>query len=165
MTLRGSGNLAKTMNRNDIERFLALVGPLNDNECRLWTGCLRNAKYGQFYAAGERRGAHVVAFEIAFGPVPTGSNVLHKCDVPLCVNPPHLFLGSIAENNADRERKGRGRQPRGEKNGQAKLSYEKAAEIRWLIFGGKTHEECAQMFRVSKSAIGFVARYETWVQQ
>ncbi len=58
--------------------------------------------------------AHRVAWLIEKGPVPDGLCVLHRCDNPPCVNPEHLFLGTVQDNNADRDAKGRGRLPRPE---------------------------------------------------
>jgi hypothetical protein len=51
--------------------------------------------------------AHREAWVRAFGAIPEGSCVLHRCDNPPCVNPAHLFLGSRVDNNADRTVKGR----------------------------------------------------------
>lgn len=41
------------------------------------------------------------------GPIPEGMQVLHRCDVPYCVNPEHLFLGTDKENHRDKTAKGR----------------------------------------------------------
>jgi hypothetical protein len=43
--------------------------------------------------------------------------VLHRCDNPPCVNPAHLWLGTQADNAADRETKKRGNHARGERHG------------------------------------------------
>jgi hypothetical protein len=53
------------------------------------------------------RGAHVVSYEIHNGRVPAGLRVLHRCDVGMCVNPSHLFIGTAKDNTADMIAKGR----------------------------------------------------------
>ncbi len=51
--------------------------------------------------------AHRLAWIYTHGPIADGLHVLHKCDVRLCVRPGHLFLGTEADNMADRDAKGR----------------------------------------------------------
>jgi hypothetical protein len=55
----------------------------------------------------KKKGPYRRAYEIAKGPIPSGLCVCHACDMPLCCNPDHLWLGTYAENMADRSRKGR----------------------------------------------------------
>ena len=75
--------------------------------CWLWDG--RDIKgYGAVSVANKSKLAHRVSYEYHKGPIPDGMFVLHKCDMPLCINPEHLFLGTHAENMADMKRKGRG---------------------------------------------------------
>lgn len=78
--------------------------------CWLWTaGTIRG--YGQIGSVinGKRRPAyaHRLSWEMAHGPILDGLEVLHKCDVPLCVRPDHLFLGSQQDNLTDARQKGR----------------------------------------------------------
>lgn len=76
--------------------------------CWLWTGTVTRWGYGQIL--GPHRvplTASRVAWELMHGPIPKGLQVHHHCDVPLCVRPDHLWLGTQAENLADARRKGR----------------------------------------------------------
>ncbi len=71
-------------------------------------------QYGRIRALrGFQEYAHRVSWEMFCGEIPAGQKVLHRCDVSLCVNPDHLFLGTQKENVHDCEKKGRGRHPSG----------------------------------------------------
>jgi hypothetical protein len=81
--------------------------PGMDTPCLEWqAGCDRFG-YGRLKRASKREYAHRIAWKFANGPIPSGLYVLHKCDNPPCVNSDHLFLGTIADNNADMVAKGR----------------------------------------------------------
>lgn len=81
----------------------------------MWTAHCDRQGYGTLTAMPEESAkgkrwpfmAHRISFEQFRGPIPEGMCVLHKCDVPSCVNPDHLFLGSNADNMADKVAKGR----------------------------------------------------------
>lgn len=92
------------------ERFWRYVDRTDDG-CWLWTGYL-NAQtgYGRFYPrGGPIVGAHRFMWEIQHGPIPSGMEVCHTCDVRPCVRPDHLFLGTRADNVRDMMAKGRGK--------------------------------------------------------
>src|SRR5687767_11309763 len=112
-------------------KFWSHVSPIaTTTSCALWSGLCNAQGYGKFFYGGKYRLAHRVMYELKRGAIPDGMCVCHSCDTPSCVNPAHLWLGTNAENIADRDRKGRGRQPRGERNGQSKLSAAAVARIR-----------------------------------
>lgn len=63
--------------------------------------------YGQFWNNGSAKQAHRASWEISRGAIPKGKVLLHKCDNRKCVNPAHMKLGSISDNNNDMAKKGR----------------------------------------------------------
>lgn len=84
-------------------RFAMRTKP-GPNGCVDWTGAIGKAGYGQIKAFGYREGAHRVAWEMAYGPIPKDAEkrwVLHSCDRKVCVNVAHLRLGDAKENMAD----------------------------------------------------------------
>jgi hypothetical protein len=91
-----------------IARFLGHCASLpTERGCILWVGAKNNRGYGSVRVNGVTRGAHRLAWELAFGPIPSGVEVLHRCDNRPCVNTGHLFLGSQRDNIHDMIRKGR----------------------------------------------------------
>ena len=73
--------------------------------CWIWTGG-RKRKPWDYGVIGLKRGhailsAHRVSWELHHGQIPHGICVLHHCDNPPCVNPAHLFLGSLQNNTHD----------------------------------------------------------------
>lgn len=95
----------------DTTRFWAKVQVGAKNECWLWNGSTNN-KYGHMwvlFADGTRkiRGAHRIAYELVHGQIPNDMCACHRCDVPTCCNPAHIFIGTHRENLLDAQRKGR----------------------------------------------------------
>ncbi len=88
------------------------------------------------------------------GDIPDGLHVCHKCDNTICVNPNHLFLGTAADNMADRDKKGR------HKPGiTTKLSKKQVDEIRSL-YPSIEQKILAEKYSVSQGQISRIVNYK-----
>lgn len=160
-------------------------------ECWIWTGRRGPRGYGRFRIGSKAPGAHRVAYELTYGPIPDELIVCHHCDNPPCVRPDHLFLGTHLDNAADRDSKGRTargdrsgarlypeRRPRGdlhnsrlrpetiirgERQGRAKLTDALVREIRMRAAAGETARSITDDLKVcSKSTIERVINRVRW---
>ena len=129
------------------------------NGCWEFQGYRDRDGYGQIGAGSPCRmiRAHRVMWEIVFGPIPDGLDVLHICDNPPCCNWRHLWLGTNADNSADMVAKNR--QAKGEKQGSAKLTEEQVYAIR---VDSRSHRTLAAEYEISKTQIGRIKRNERW---
>lgn len=140
------------------DRIERLSIPEPNSGCLLWCGRADKNGYG-IIRMGYLRKAHRVAWEIRRGPIPDDLFVCHKCDVPACVNPDHMFLGTSQDNTADRDRKGRGARPQGVLNAFAKLTDRQVIEIRREA---GTLAEIGQRYGVSRSLVGYIRARKIW---
>lgn len=152
--------------------------------CWLWPGDTR-VGYGVICRATRRHSTHRLAWELTNGPIPDGLVVCHSCDVryPIsdttyrrCINPAHLWLGTSAENTADRHRKGRDatgnrngshlhpeRIARGERQGAARLSEADVLRIRDMYAqAGLSQTAIASRFGVHKGTVSHIVRRKNW---
>jgi hypothetical protein len=130
--------------------------------CWVWTACRHRNGYGSVLYRSTCRAAHRVAFFLAHGRWPEPC-ALHHCDNRACVNPEHLFEGTYADNAADREAKGRGRPPRGERSSKAKLTAQQVRDIRAnAALCRVTQIELGERYGVSHSTISVIVRRERW---
>ncbi len=103
MTINLYAQRLKTKKERFEEKFI-----VSSCDCWIWTGSDRcKDGYGGFGIGRKVFLAHRVSYEIYIGPIPNGLQVLHKCDIPACVNPDHLFVGTIDDNQIDKAIKGR----------------------------------------------------------
>jgi hypothetical protein len=130
--------------------------PEPNTGCWLWLGSVGRTRYGAMSVNGRRTLAHRVSFELHHGPIPGGFCVCHRCDIPICVNPAHLFLGTQADNMRDMAAKNR--KAIGERNGHAKLSDDDVRLVLSLA-GIEMHRTIAARFGVERSTItGIISR-------
>jgi hypothetical protein len=137
------------------------------SQCWSWVGAKNRYGYGVFGVDGKIIGAHRFSFWLhnpSFDINDTKLCVLHKCDNPECCEHAHLFLGSMGDNMRDKEEKGRGRQPKGEKNGRAKLTETQIREIREKYENEKkiTYQKIADEYGVTQTTIGDIINNKRW---
>lgn len=143
--------------------FLESLKQLPKEDCLLWPFAALEFGYG-YVRVGERKRlmrTHRLAWEICVGPIPDGILVLHRCDIPPCYNPAHLFLGTTFDNIADKVAKGRS--GIGERNSQAKITAEIVLEIRRRYVPWKvTQRELAREFGISQGAVSDIIIGKQW---
>ncbi|HUD01351.1 MAG TPA: HNH endonuclease [Rhabdochlamydiaceae bacterium] len=93
-------------------RFWTKTDMRGQEECWLWKGAKYGNGYGMFWLNGRTRPAHRVAWELHHNkPFPEGKLGCHSCDNPICVNPHHIWPGTMSENILDARAKGRIKMP------------------------------------------------------
>lgn len=147
--------------------------------CWIWLGGKNlppSLPYGRVKKDGIEYKSHRMSWILTFGNIESGMCVCHRCDNPSCVNPKHLFLGTMADNIADRDSKGRTAKginsgsvrhpeklPRGEKHKNSKLTESDIKTIRSLYrphkFGA---HRISNLYSMSKPSIFSIIKRETW---
>ena len=154
-------------------RFWSKIDIGKKSACWNWKRAKNVGGYGVFTLAnGPSLTAHRVAYALVYGDIPTGLCVCHRCDNRACCNPAHLFLGTIAENNADRARKGRNGDPRrtgfstgaaqGERNRHAKLKEQDVKDIRKAVANGACQAELARQYGIANQNLWNLVHHRTW---
>lgn len=135
--------------------------PVGENFCMEWIGAKREG-YGRFRVGNKHVSAHRFSYEMFIREIPSHLNCLHTCDNRACVRPDHLFLGTIAENNQDRMKKGRHYTLRGEENGKAKLTEKDVITIKIKLKMGYSGIKLAKLYKVSNDAICKINTGKNW---
>lgn len=133
---------------------------IDEKGCWLWMGSKHRQGYGNIRFKKKYGLTHRVTWEIYKGEIPTGMKVCHKCDMPSCCNPEHLFLGSQKDNVNDSQDKGRwkiGNPPR-----RNKLNYEQVQEIKSLNEEGMTRKQIEKKFGISPTCVAKILTGISW---
>lgn len=131
--------------------------------CWLWQGAVNTTGYGMVSWSGGQKNivAHRLVWKFLKGAIPAGKLVLHRCDTPRCCNPDHMFLGTDADNSADKIRKGRDN-TRGEQNIHARLTASVVREIRNLRLVGWNGAQLAARFGITASHACNIWQGKSW---
>lgn len=141
------------------ERFWSFVLPEPNSGCWLWTGNDGAGGYGVICYGKNMLATHV-SLALAGRPKPSPTSVAcHHCDVTLCVNPDHLYWGTMKQNTADMFRRGRGNKAKGEASGKARLTAEL---VRYIRSSPKTQAALAEELGVHKATVEAVLYGKTW---
>lgn len=103
---------------------------------------------------------HRYLWSIQNGPIPKGKIIMHTCDNRSCLNLDHLKLGTIKDNNQDRDIKGRFVPLKGINNGMSKLTNAQAFNIKYSKTKGIV---LARKYNVTKANISSIRNGKTWV--
>jgi len=143
------------------ERLDYYSAPFVSGQCREWLGAKSTKGYGRLMWKGRARFAHRLAYTEYIGPIPDGLHVLHSCDNPSCVNDEHFFLGTNADNVADKVTKGRAAKPeiRGERHRCAKLTEAQVLAIR---ADARTQAVIAAEYGVTRENISQIKLLKGW---
>ena len=143
-------------------RFWSKVDIRNSEECWNWLGS-KHLEYGRLKYHNQHYRSHRVSWTYFYGRIPTGLCVLHHCDNRTCVNPGHLFLGTIIDNIADMVRKGRNARGRKTTWDRQKLTPK---EVRLIRESPQRNCELAVKYAVDPSVVSRVRRNKiyNWVE-
>lgn len=140
------------------ERFDSQYIPVTETGCWLWVGACSSRGYGTIKDHYKTRLAHRVSYEIHNGQLDDKCFICHKCDIPSCVNPNHLYAGNHITNVADkvsRNRQASGRDvavPR-------KLSEQDVLEI---YNSDCSYSRLEKKYGVSKTTISEIKTGRKW---
>lgn len=157
-----------------VERFWSRVSR-QESGCWLWTGWRDRDGYGRLKWRGRKIRAHRLAYELHNGPVASTLQVCHSCDVPACVNPAHLWVGTNRDNVADSIAKDRwttgdrngsrtkpASRPRGARHYNARLTPTDVQAIRAAAAAGAPKRELAEHYGLVLSHVYRIVKGEKW---
>ena len=135
---------------------------IDDNGCHIFTGSKDECGYGRIYKDKKLVRLHRAMYEKIHGEIPKKMVIMHKCDVPACINPKHLMLGTQGMNIKDMFDKKRDNILHSENHGMAKLTNIDIPIIRKRLFNGDTCISIAKDYEVSEGMIRHIKNNRAW---
>jgi hypothetical protein len=145
---------------NRHERFEKYANRGTEADCWRWTGRKNVQGYGILAVSGHSRLAHRISYALHVGPIARGVVICHRCDVPDCVNPAHLFAATQRDNVADMDAKGR--RANGDSLKHARLTSESVRSARERVAAGESVRAVARDLGVDHSTLWFAVTGKAW---
>jgi hypothetical protein len=152
----------RTLKRVDMECLMRRATRDPATGCLEWNGALNSAGCGTCQDEGSQTLVHRIAYVLAFGEIPTGMCVLHRCDNRRCFEPSHLWVGTVGDNNRDCWAKGRRSASKSPLFTNRKLTEGVVTEMRRLIASGKRQCDIAAEFGVTATNLSRIILRKTW---
>ena len=146
-----------------IKRFWSKVDVAGKDDCWVWQKGISGFGYGNFHYGNMSIRAHRFSYQLHNGKIRNHDCVCHSCDNPKCVNPAHLWIGTRAENNADKEAKKRGVYPvqsNGEANTNSILTTPEVIAARVMARKGLPQARIAKLLGVSTATVCMIVNGE-----
>ena len=147
------------------------VDKRGEDECWNWMGYKNEDGYGRVQIKEWAYFAHRVIFDLVNPGIielnapksydETGF-LLHTCDNPSCCNPKHLWVGTHAQNMADKVAKNRQKKFPTDTGPRCKLTMQQAREARKLRKEGIPTRELARRFGVSLPSMKTLIRGDSY---
>ena len=137
------------------ELFEYFLMPIPESGCWIWMGNVQQKTgYGKTTVTRDKNNSmtistHRLAWEIYNGSIPIGMHVCHRCDVRLCCNPKHLFLGTPKENIQDCRVKNRFPKPKAKLTETQVTEIRESTEMQYQI-ADRFHVSCDLIYKIRK---------------
>ena len=156
---------------NTPEVLWSKVDKRGEDKCWDWKGFKNHDGYGRTWINDKGYYAHRVIYSLVYpntitlnAPLSQDDSgfLLHTCDNPSCCNPKHLWVGTHADNMADKVAKGRSPDFSGGKGPRCKLTMDQAKEARLLRKTGMTIPQLMEKFELSRASMKTLLRGDSY---
>ncbi len=147
------------------KNFLSKINK-DENDCWIWNAALdKMTKYGinKDFKSRKCLRSHRISYILHKGNIPKGMFVCHTCDVKLCINPDHLYLGTHKDNMRDQKERKRAHRPSSEDCVFGKFNKDIVLEIRDIYKQNKmTISQLSTKYNVYYSSIYNIIKRKSW---